>query len=112
MDIDWDRVARSPFVVGGIGSLIAAMRTTPGATWGERAFNALSGAAAAGFVTPALVEWLAVKSPAVASGAAFVLGLLSMSLTAAVLQGIKDTPVGQIITGWVSRRPGSDGGAK
>lgn len=104
MDFDPDNIVRSPFVVGAVGALITAVKFTPGASWGERAFNVLAGSAAAGFITPALIEWLNMKSPAYASGAAFLFGLVGMSLAAALLQGIKDTPLGQILTGWLSRK--------
>lgn len=104
MDFDIERIARSPFTVGAVGALITAVKFTPGASWGERAFNVLAGSAAAGFITPALIEWLNMKSPAYASGAAFLFGLVGMSLAAALLQGIKDTPIGQILTGWLSRK--------
>lgn len=104
MDFDAERITGSPFVFGAVGALITAVKFTPGASWGERAFNVMAGSAAAGFITPALVEWLSMKSPAYASGAAFLFGLFGMSLAAALLQGIKDTPLGQIFTGWLSRR--------
>lgn len=104
MDLDPNHIARSPFTVGAVGALITAVKFTPGASWGERAFNVLAGSSAAGFVTPALIEWLNMKSAAYASGAAFLFGLVGMSLCAALLQGIKDTPLGQILTGWLSRR--------
>lgn len=104
MDMDPEKIVTSPFAVGGAGALIYAMKFTPGSTWSERAVNVVAGSLAAGFMTPALVEWLNMKSPAYASGAAFLVGLVSMSLAAAIMQGIKDTPLGQIITGWLSRR--------
>lgn len=104
MDLDPDRIARSPFIVGGLGALITAVKFTPGASWWERAFNVIAGSIAAGFVTPALVEWLNMDSPAYASGAAFMLGLVGMSLAAALMQAIKETPFGAILTGWLSRR--------
>lgn len=71
MDFDFERIARSPFTVGAVGALITAVKFTPGASWGERTFNVLAGSAAAGFITPALVEWLNIKSAAYASGAKF-----------------------------------------
>lgn len=104
VDFDPDRIVRSPFTIGAIGALITAVKFTPGASWGERAFNVLAGSAAAGFITPALVEWLNMKSPVYASGAAFLFGLVGMSLAAALLQAIKDTPLGQILTSWLSRK--------
>lgn len=104
MDFNTDQIVRSPFAAGAFGALITAVKFTPGASWRERAFNVVAGSMAAGFVTPALVEWLNMKSPSYASGAAFLLGLVGMSLAAALLQAIKDTPLGQILTGWLSRR--------
>lgn len=104
MELDPDHIARSPFTVGAIGALITAVKFTPGASWAERGFNIIAGSAAAGFITPALVEWLHMTSPAYSSGAAFLFGLVGMSLAAAILQAIKDTPLGQIVTGWLSRR--------
>ena len=104
MDFDPDRLIRSHFVTGAIGALITAVKFTPGSDWKERVFNVLSGSATAGFVAPALVEWLNLTSASYASGAAFVLGLVGMSLAAAVLQAIKDTPLGQIVTSWLQRR--------
>lgn len=104
MDFDPERLARSPFTVGALGALITAVKFTPGASIKERAFNVLAGSAAAGFITPALVEWLNMKSAAYASGAAFLFGLVGMSLAAALLQGIKDTPLGQILTSWLTRK--------
>lgn len=104
-DFDLERLARSPFVTGAVGALITAVKFTPGASWKERVFNVAAGSATAGFVAPALTEWLNFKTPSMASGAAFVLGLVGMSLAAATLQAIKDTPLGQIVTGWLSRRP-------
>lgn len=105
MDLDLDRILRSPFVVGAAGALITAVKFTPGASWVERSFNVAAGSVTAGYLAPALMEWLRLTSPSFASGAAFVLGLVGMSLAAALLQAIKDTPLGQIVTGWLSRRP-------
>lgn len=104
IDFDLERFLRSPFVTGAVGAIITAVKFTPGAGWKERVFNVAAGSATAGFVAPALVEWLNLTSPSFASGAAFVLGLVGMSLAAAALQAIKDTPLGQIVTGWLSRK--------
>lgn len=104
MDIDPERLIRNPFAVGAIGALITAVKFTPGASWPERAFNVLAGSLAAGYLTPALIDWLDMPSQVYASGAAFLLGLVGMSLAAAMLQAIKDTPFGQILTGWIGRK--------
>jgi hypothetical protein len=104
MDHDTGGLVRSPFAIGALGALVTAIRFTPGATWQERAFNTAAGACFSGFLTPAVTDWLGMSKPSYASGAAFLLGLLGMSLASAVLDGIKQTQVGQIITGWISRK--------
>lgn len=103
MDIDPDRVLSNPFTVGGFGALVA-LRFAPGATWWERATNVASGACAAGFLAPALVDWLQLKTPGLANAAAFLLGLLGMSLIAALLEGIRNLKLAEILQGWLARR--------
>lgn len=105
MDLDSEHLARSPFLVGAIGALITAVKFTPGASWLERIFNIIAGAAAAGYISPALVDWLGMQSPSYLSGAAFLVGMVGMSLASALLQAIKETPFGAILTGWLSRAP-------
>ena len=104
MDIDPERIARSPFLIGAVGALVTAIKFTPGASWPERGFNIVAGALCAGFITPALVEWLHMSSNNYVSGAAFVVRLLGMSFAAAILDGIKSLKVADIISGWISRR--------
>lgn len=98
-----ERLLSSPFAVGGMGALVA-LKFAPGATWFERFTNVTSGALVAGFGAPALTEWLKFSSPGLTNGAAFLLGLLGMSLIAALLQGIRDLKLAEIISGWLSRR--------
>lgn len=104
MEIDPREALRSPFLAGAVGALITAVKFTPGANWCERLFNASSGTALAVIVAPALVEWLHLTSPTYLSATAFFLGLLGMSLAAALMQALKDTPFGQILAGWITRR--------
>ena len=44
MEIDLERIARSPFVIGAVGALITAVKFTPGASCGLRSdvFGGLS----------------------------------------------------------------------
>lgn len=106
MTFDFDSIARSDFMTGALGSLVTALKFTPGATWLERAGNVLAGALASGYGTPALVKWLAITGDEYRGALAFVLGLLAMSLLAALQQAIKETPFGQIIAGWLTRKAG------
>jgi hypothetical protein len=103
---DLERVARSPFTIGAIGAAISSSpRFLPGATWLERLSNVAAGALTAGYLTPAVTTWVGLERGGMGDGAAFVIGAFGMSLMAALLQAIKETAFGQILTGWLSRRP-------
>lgn len=106
MDLDPERIARSPFTIGALGALITAVKFTPGASWPERLVNVVAGSLAAGYISPALVAWLGMQAEPYASSAAFVVGLLGMSVASALLVAIRDTPFGVILTGWLSRTKG------
>ena len=103
MNLDADSIFKSPFFVGALGSLVA-LKFVPGVTWPERITTATSGALCAGYLTPGLMEWLQVTSNGLTNAAAFVLGMLSMSLAAAVLEGLRATKFGDIISSWLTRR--------
>lgn len=103
MNFDPDHIVGSPFTIGGLGSLVA-LKFAPGANWWERATNVASGMLVAGYAAPALTEWLQFKSEGLGNAAAFVVGLLGMSLIAAVFQGIRDLKLAEIISGWLARR--------
>lgn len=96
--MQWD----DPFLAGAVGSTVAAVKFAPGASLTERAINAAAGCAAAGYLAPALAAWL--RKPEYVGGAAFLLGLVSMSLAAAALDAIKQTQWAAILTGWLSRK--------
>lgn len=102
VDFDIDRAR--PFLIGAIGALITALKFTPGATWIERAVNVVAGSLIAGFTTPALIEWLHMTSSGYTNGAAFVVGLLGMSLVAAALDWLKSGKLGEILSSWGTRR--------
>jgi len=104
MDIDPEKIIHSPFFTGAVGALVTAVKFTPGATWLERSVNVWLGSLASGFLTPALIEWLHITSQAYSSCAAFLFGLLGMSLAAALLDGIKATKLGEIIESWLKRK--------
>jgi len=102
MDIDPDRVIRSPFAAGALGSLVA-LRFAPGASWAERAFNVVTGSLCAGFLGPAVADWLHVTSPNMTAGMNFGVGMFGLSLAAAITQGIKDTKFAEILGGWLRK---------
>lgn len=95
---------RSPFFIGALGAAVA-LRFAPGASWWERASNVVAGALFSGYLSPALVEWLHLRTEGMTSASAFVVGLLGMSLAAAVLQAIKSIDLAKIASDWLGRRP-------
>lgn len=102
MDIDPERVARSPFVVGGVGAAISAWKfPVPGSNFFDKLGNTIAGAACAGYVGPMVNEWLKMESETYRMGAAFILGIMGMSLAAAILKAIADTPLAQIAGDWL-----------
>lgn len=103
MDVDLEKVVRNPFMAGALGSL-AALRFAPGVTWLERFGNVVAGSLSAGFAGPALVDWLSISSASMQSGVSFGVGMFGLSLAAAVVEGIRQVRLGEIITGWISRR--------
>lgn len=100
---DMERLARSPFVTGALGGLVTALRFMPGASWAERAVNVGAGSLTAGYLSPALVQFLQLHE-GYAYGAAFVVGMLGLSVVAAVMQGLRELKLAEILTGWLSRR--------
>lgn len=97
MDIDHKQVASNPFFVGALGALVTALKFTPGAAWWERLINVVAGSMLAGFLSPALVHWLDLDAPHYASGAAFLVGLLGMSLAAAALEWVRDGGLRRVV---------------
>lgn len=104
MDLNPEAIAKSPFTIGALGALVTAAKFTPGASWWERGINVVGGSLAAGFVTPALTEYLKMTSHAYIGGASFFVGLLGMSLVAAFFQMVRDVQWAQIVSGWIARR--------
>lgn len=105
MDFDPESLAKSPFVIGGLGAVVGALNfAAPGATRVEKAINAVSGLLTAGYLTPPLCAYLRMTSPEYVGGASFVLGVLSMSLVDAAVRTVRDTRWGDIAASWFTRR--------
>ena len=105
MALDWDKLANSPFLVGAVGAAITSLHFTPGKSWAERIANVLAGAAVAGFLSPALVEWLHLTQPSYASAAAFLCGLLGMSVMAALLEFASSQAMRETLASWLTKKP-------
>ena len=103
MDFDPERLARSPFFVGAAGSFVA-LRFAPGVSWWERLSNVVAGSLCAGFAAPAVMPALVMCSHSISAGVSFGVGMFGLSLAAAILQGIRETKLAEIATGWLQRR--------
>ena len=106
MSIDPEQVTKSPFVMGALGAVVTAFRFTPGVGLIQKVINVFTGSLAAGVVTPAFVEWLHHEtSQSFMNCAAFLMGLLGMSLTAALLDWISSGKMAEALSSWVGRKP-------
>jgi hypothetical protein len=99
---DADKIASSPFVIGGLGALVA-LKGAPGDTWFQRFFNIASGALVAGYFSPWFAEWAALNTTAAKAGCAFFFGLFGMNLVAAVTSMIGKLQLGDVIP-WFRKR--------
>jgi hypothetical protein len=81
MDIDPERIIKSPFFAGMLGSIVS-LKWAPGTRWTERAFNAFCGSAMAGFMAPAVAQYLKLDSPQMQGATAFAAGLFGLNLAA------------------------------
>lgn len=103
MDLDPQKIVTNPLFPGVVGALVG-LRFAPGESWYERVTNVASGAACAGFVAPAAGEVFRLQSVSMMSFLAFVIGMFGMSIAAAVMAGWREVKMGEIITGWLSRK--------
>jgi hypothetical protein len=102
MELDPTKLVATPLFAGVAGALVA-LRFAPGATWGDRSINVLSGSACAGFIAPAAGELFKLTSSPMLACLSFFLGMFGMSIAAAIMQGFRDLKVAEILSGWLSR---------
>lgn len=103
MDIDPERIARSPFLIGALGALVA-LKGAPGETWQARLFNVFAGSLLAGFAGPALAEYFALPSASAMNGAmSFAVGLFGMNFVATAGAWIKQLQLSDVLP-WLRRK--------
>lgn len=102
MDIDPEKLTRSPFVIGAIGALVA-LRWAPGESWPTRLMNIASGGMIAGFLSPGVAEWFSLTSPAMAAAMAFASGLFGMNFVATAVAWIKELKLADVLP-WARRK--------
>ena len=101
--MDFDHLFSSPFFVGAAGALVS-LRFSSDVTWWQRAMTFACGTLIAGYVARSLAAWLKFSTDNDVLAIAFAVGLLGLSVIAAIRKGIGELEVGKIITGWISRK--------
>lgn len=89
--------------VAGLAGALLGLKAIPGTTYPERLANLALGFLVAVFVGPAIVDNLHVTSTKVAAGIIFAMGAAGLVAFSAIMEGIKQTPVRDLIIGWLSR---------
>lgn len=97
-----DVVAKSPYTMGLLGSLIAAAKGMPGANFVERAINVACGTALAGAVAPGVSDYFSLHTDGMRSAMAVFIGLFGLNVMAAVLTWLKTMKLADYIP-WKKR---------
>jgi hypothetical protein len=74
--------------------------------WIERFINFCAGMACSSYLAPAVSELLGLATVAKQNGLAFAMGLFSVSIAAAIFEGIRALKVAEIFESWAKRRGG------
>lgn len=101
-----EQLIASPFFVGGAGALVSLRFAPEGDGWSRRLATLVCGALVAGYCAHPLADWLKLTKATDRLGVAFALGLLGLSIIAAVLKAVGELKVADIISGWISRGKG------
>lgn len=102
MDIEPQKIVAHPLAAGVLGALVG-LRFAPGLSWFERVANVATGTVFAGYVAPAAGEVFKLSTISMQSALSFAVGMFGMSVAAAVMQGLRDIKLGEIMTGWIGR---------
>jgi hypothetical protein len=102
MDINPEAVVKNPFLIGALGALVG-LRGVPGATFAERAINAISGALLSGFTSPFIAEYFGMTGDGALSFTAFVVGLFGLNFVASLQVWIKSADASDFIP-WAKKK--------
>lgn len=105
MNIEPDNLTTNAYFAAAAGAILG-LRAFPGSTLAQRAVNLVSGFLFAVFVGPAIVDYLHIGSAKLAAGLTFTVGAAGLVVFAALIEGVKQTQFGAILTGWLSRNRG------
>lgn len=101
-DFNPDVLAKSPILASALGSLVG-MRFAPGASWVARVTNGVGGFASAIYGTQLLTWFLKLESVGAIAGLSFLVGILSMVVIDALVQGLRETRLGGFLNGVLDR---------
>ena len=96
-----------PVIAAAAGALVG-LRALPGASYPEKLTNLAAGFAIAVWGGPALVDWLAIGNPNIASGAIFACGATGLVVANAVWEGIRRTDLAAWLAAFLPARKGGD----
>lgn len=103
MDLDPIKLGRDPFVAGAFGAIVA-LKFAPGDTLLARMFNVMAGALCAGFCSPAVCAYFKVDAASTQSAFSFGIGMFGLSLAAAVVTGLRDIKLADVMSSWLKRK--------
>lgn len=103
-NFDPDAIVTNTYVAALAGALLG-LKAVPGGTIKDRLANLLFGLLMAVYVGPALVDYLHITSRNVSACIVFSVGAAGLVAFGALVEGIKQTQFGTIISGWLSRNP-------
>lgn len=101
-----EQLIASPFVVGAAGALVGLKFVPTDASLWTRLTNLLCGSLTAGYCAQPLSDWVQLVKESDILGVAFALGLLGLSVIAALFRAISDVKLGEIVNDWLGRRKG------
>ena len=97
------KIAQHPIVASLLGAVVG-LRFVPGQSLLSRSWNALGGFSIALYCGPIACEVMALKSVQSQAAMGFALGLFGLTLAAALVDGVRATQLGEIITSWLGRK--------
>ena len=105
MKVEANELLTHPVIAAAVGAVLG-LYALPGATVPQKIGNVAAGFAIAAWLGPALVDYMAISSPKLASGAIFVIGATGLVVFNAVIEAIKRTDLAAWIAGWLPGRKG------
>ena len=98
-----DSLSVSNYLAAAAGALLG-LRAFPGSSPRQIVANLVVGALTAVFVGPGLADWEGTTSPRIYAFIIFATGATGLVFFSAVIEGVRQTPFGQILTGWLSKK--------